>query len=58
MNWTIEGFFWPDISTAELANGAVTVFAANLIGNTINFQGPFVKALITAIVFLVAFSGQ
>jgi len=34
------------------------VFVANLIGNTINFQGRFVNALTTAIVFAVAFSGQ
>jgi hypothetical protein len=42
----------------ELVNGAVMVFVANLIGNTMNFQGRFVNALTTAIVFAVAFSGQ
>jgi hypothetical protein len=71
MNWTIEGFFGPWLSGGdatisvppgyawiELVNGAVMVFVANLIGNTINFQGRFVNALTTAIVFAVAFSGQ
>ena len=38
--------------------GGVVVFVADLIGNTISFQGRFVNALTTAILFAVAFSGQ
>jgi hypothetical protein len=36
--------------------GGVVVFVADLIGNTINFQGRFVNALTTSIVFALAFS--
>jgi Mn2+/Fe2+ NRAMP family transporter len=35
--------------------GAIFVFVADLIGNTLNFQSRFVNAFTTMIVFMVAF---
>ena len=47
----------PEYAWIELViMGAVMVFVADLVGNTINFQGRFVNALTTAIVFAVVFS--
>ncbi len=34
----------------------VLVFVIDLVGNTLNFRGPFVNALTTALVFAVTFS--
>jgi hypothetical protein len=36
--------------------GAVFVFIADLIGNTLNFRNRFVNAFTTMIVFMVAFA--
>jgi Mn2+/Fe2+ NRAMP family transporter len=36
--------------------GAIFVFVADLIGNTLNFESRFINALTTTIVFAVAFA--
>lgn len=47
----------PEYAWLELVVlGAVFVFVADLIGNTINFQGRFINALTTMIVFAVMFA--
>jgi hypothetical protein len=47
----------PDYAWVELVIiAAVVVFVSDLIGNIISFQSRFMNALITAIVFTVAFS--
>jgi hypothetical protein len=47
----------PEYAWLELiVLGAVFVFVADLIGNTINFQGRFINAVTTMIVFAVMFA--
>jgi hypothetical protein len=47
----------PEYAWIELVIiGAVAVFVADLIGNTISFQNRFMNALTTATVFAAAFA--
>jgi Mn2+/Fe2+ NRAMP family transporter len=39
-----------------VAMGAIFVFIADLIGNTLNFESRFINAFTTTIVFAVAFA--
>ena len=39
-----------------VAMGAIFVFVADLIGNTLNFESRFINAFTTTIVFAVAFA--
>jgi Mn2+/Fe2+ NRAMP family transporter len=46
----------PELAWIELVIiGTVAVFVADLIGNTISFHNRFTNALVTAVVFSVAF---